>query len=306
MTTDEYKNGVMPSGLSRAPCTVKISRKFSLALCCLSILSSFYIPTSFASEFIKFEATKSYKSKKVALRGELFKPEGTGPFPTVVLMHGCGGWQNAVRTALSSYAELLVENGFAVLNLDSFGPRRNSGGQVCASFNKLREAREYRTADAFDAMQYLKSQSFVDSENIFLMGQSNGGSVAINVASSNIEKARFRAVVAFYPWCGAFGGKNVDLGSPLMVLGGAKDDWVPPQFCSEVVSSGKKLEVTIYPDAPHSFDVNILQQRYLGNLIGYDRHAAVDSRLRMLEFFNKNMTAVAKKNRIKLAQNQVQ
>lgn len=305
MATADYQNGITSSDLPRSFYARKMSRVVSLALCCFGILFCFYSTASFASEFIKFEATKPYKSKKVMLRGELYKPEGAGPFPTVVLMHGCGGWQNAVRTALSSYAELLVGDGFAVLNLDSFGPRRNSGGQVCASFNKLKEAREYRTTDAFDAMRYLKAQSFVDSENIFLMGQSNGGSVAINVANSNSEKARFRAVVAFYPWCGAFGGRNVDLSSALMVLGGAKDDWVPPQFCSEVVSNGEKLEVTIYPNAPHSFDVNVLQQRYLGNLIGYDHVAAVDSRLRMLAFFNENMTGVAKSNRTKLAQNKI-
>ena len=303
MGTDKDKNEMTPSYLAKAACIVKTLRLFSLVLCCLSILSCFYTTTSVASEVVKFEATKSYKSKKIALRGELFKPKGSGPFPAVVLMHGCGGLQSAVRMALSSYAELLVENGFAVLNLDSFGPRRNSGGQVCASFNKLREAREYRTADAFDAMQYLKAQNFVDSENIFLMGQSNGGSVAINAANSNNKNTKFRAVVAFYPWCGAFGSRNVDLGSPLMVLGGAKDDWVPPQFCSEVVSNGEKLEVTIYPNAPHSFDVNVLQQRYLGKLIGYDRHAAVDSRLRMLAFFNENMSASVKNNKMRLAQN---
>ena len=228
------------------------------------LVFGFFTPTGFAYDAfdkVKFAASKAYNSQKVLLSANLFKPKGEGPFPTVVLMHGCGGWQSAVRLTLSSYASFLIKNGFAVLNLDSFGPRRNSGGEVCASFQKLKEARAYRTADAFDAMRYLKTQAFVDENNIFLMGQSNGGSVAINVAKSKSLEAGFRAVVAYYPWCGAFGSRKVDLSSPLLVLGGAQDDWVPPQACKKTVSTGEELRVMIYPEAVHSFDVKVLPQK---------------------------------------------
>lgn len=270
------------------------------------VVCSLFSSVSFASETVKFDASKHHKSKKISLRGELFRPKGDGQFPTVILMHGCGGWQTAVRTTLTSYAKYLVANGFAVLNLDSFGPRRNSGGQVCASYKKLKDAREYRTADAFDAMKYLKKQEFVDPNNIFLMGQSNGGSVAINVANSKQSEPHFRAVVAYYPWCGTFGTNKVDLSSPLLVLGGDKDDWVPPHGCKKVRSSGEELRVTIYPEAPHSFDINILQQRYMGKLIGYDSDAARGSQMEMLSFFNDHLTLNAKSNMIKLAQNKIQ
>lgn len=253
---------------------------------------------------VKFEATQTYKSQKIQLRAKLLKPKGTGPFPSVILMHGCGGWQPAVQATLSSYTDFLVQNGFAVLDLDSFGPRRNSGGEVCASYKELKKARDYRTSDAFDAIKYLKEQDFVDANNIFLMGQSNGGSVAINVAKSNKEESNFRAIVAYYPWCGAFGGSKVELSSPLLILGGAKDDWVPPQGCNNVVSNGEELRVTIYPNAPHSFDINILQQRYMGKLVGYDKHAAQAGRTAMLTFFTDHLTFDSKQKRIKLSLNQ--
>mgnify|MGYP000281859929 FL=1 len=247
---------------------------------------------------VKFESSEVYKSQKVFLSANLSKPDGEGPFPTVVMMHGCGGWQPAVRTTLSSYRDFLVKNGFAVLNLDSFGPRRNSGGEVCASFKKLKDAREYRTVDALDAFNYLKTKDFVDDDNIFLMGQSNGGSVAINVANSSRPGLGFRAVVAYYPWCGAFGSRKVDLSSPLLVLGGAKDDWVPPQSCNKVVSLGEELRVIIYPEAAHSFDVNMLPQRYLGKLVGYNKSAAENSRVTMLDFFNDHLSSKAKQRTV--------
>jgi len=133
------------------------------------------------------------------------------------------------------------------------------------------------------------------------MGQSNGGSVAINVAKSNKAESDFRAVVAFYPWCGTFGSRKVDLTSPLLVLGGEKDDWVPPQACNKVVSNGEELRVTIYPDAAHSFDINILPQRYMGKLVGYDKHAFQAGRIAMLTFFTDHLTLDSKRNLIQLA-----
>lgn len=262
----------------------------------------FFAPPCFsydAFDKVTFAASETYHSHKVLLRANLFKPKGKGPFPTVVLMHGCGGWQSAVRTALSSYASLLLKNGFAVLNLDSFGPRGNSGGKVCASFKKLKNARGYRTVDAFDAMRYLKTRAFVDANNIFLMGQSNGGSVAINVAKSKLPLTGLRAVVAYYPWCGAFGSRKVDLSSPLLVLGGAQDDWVPPQVCKNTVSTGKELRVTVYPEAVHSFDLKIFPQTYMGKSVGYNKNAAEESRAAMLTFFIGHLKSDTKQNFVK-------
>jgi dienelactone hydrolase len=136
-----------------------------------------------AQEIVKFEASDPYASDKVLLRGELFKPEGAGPFPAVILMHGCGGWRPAVRYSLHNHADHLVKNGYVVLSLDSFGPRGYSGDELCASNARLRAAIDYRTHDAFDALRYLQALSYVDPADIFLMGQSNGGSVAMQAAA---------------------------------------------------------------------------------------------------------------------------
>ncbi len=303
MTFYELYNSKVLAYLPKSEAAILRTRVLSFSLFCSILLSCLFPTQIFAYETVKFESSKSAKSKKVLLRGNLFVPEGKGPFPAVVLMHGCGGWQTAVHTALTKYATFLTKNGFAVLNLDSFGPRRNSGGEVCASYKKLRNAREYRTVDASDAMHYLEGLEFIDSANIFLMGQSNGGSVAINIANSSDPETGYRAVVAYYPWCGTFGSNKVDLTSPLLVLGGEKDDWVPPQPCKKVVSIGEELRVTIFPEAAHSFDIDILPQRYMGKLIGYDKEAAHNSRIAMLSFFNQHLTLDAKKSIRNLVQN---
>jgi dienelactone hydrolase len=258
-----------------------------------------FSPAGFGLEHVRFEASNSAQSGQVLLSAQLYRPHGAGPFPAVVLMHGCGGWQPAVLNALQAHAEFLVQHGFAVLNLDSFGPRNKTGGQVCESWQLLRDARFYRTYDAFDALRYLQALGFIDARNVFLMGQSNGGSVAIKAAlasgpaASGRAGSAFRAVAAYYPWCGVLGQHSLTLASPLLIFGGALDDWSPPYQCARARVRGASLRVKIYPQAVHSFDVDIDLQRYLGRWIGKNAHATSDSRERMLAFFLEHLNGIA-------------
>lgn len=246
-----------------------------------------------ARGLIKIPASMPHVGGSISLNAEIFRPTGTGPFPAIVLMHGCGGWQSAVRHSLRQHAKFMSSKGYVVLSLDSFGPRGNTGGTVCESFRRLREAREYRSYDAFDALRYLQAQTFVDAERVFLVGQSNGGSVALKVAEDGATGRYgrggpgFRGVVALYPWCGALGTVRPTLAAPLLILGGGRDDWVPPDDCQRFRASGASLDVKVYPTAAHSFDVLAPLQRYLGKLIGFDRQATEDGRRQMLAFFKR-------------------
>lgn len=244
-----------------------------------------------AGERVKFDASRGYTAARITLRADISRPEGDGPFPAVVLMHGCGGWQPAVRYTMNAYAEFLVARGFVVLDLDSFGPRNLGGGKVCEDVDRQVDALDYRTHDALDALRYLQAQPLVDARNIFLMGQSNGGSVAINVAKGDGPHGNagdgggYRGVVAFYPWCGSFDRRSVRLAAPLLVMSGSDDDWTPARECEGVRSTGARLQFVVYPQAAHSFDLEMMQTRYLGKLVGKNQRAADDSRARMLAFF---------------------
>jgi len=242
-----------------------------------------------AYEIISVKATRPAGAAHAALQAELFKPKGDGPFPAVVLMHGCGGWQSAVLSGLHSHTQYFLDHGYAVLNLDSFGPRGTSGGTVCESTARLVRALDYRTYDAFDALRYMRSLPYVDKDNIFLMGQSNGGSVAIN-AAKNRRRDGYRAIAAYYPWCGSLGGAKVKLSAPLIIFSGGRDDWVPARQCRHKRAIGASLKLVEYASAAHSFDLPITSQRYLGKLIGFDQSATTDSRARMLAFFDGNQS----------------
>lgn len=262
------------------------SKKHLRWLPALLLAASIVTPAA-GYEIVSIKATRPVGASH--LHAELFKPKGEGPFPAVVLMHGCGGWQPAVLDGLHLHATALLEAGYVVLNLDSFGTRGTGGGVICESIPRLTRALGYRTHDAFDALRYLQAQPFVDADNTFLMGQSNGGSVAINAAKAK-SKRGYRAVAAYYPWCGSLGGRRVKLNAPLIIFAGQRDDWVPAWQCRGKRAVGAHLKLVEYRNAAHSFDLPIGQQRYLGKLIGFDKAATEDSRAQMLAFFERHRT----------------
>jgi len=253
----------------------------------LLVLTCLGLPAQ--AEPVTFPAKSTFDGAPVTLEAELILPAGPGPHPAVILMHGCGGLQPSVAEALALHAEAFNAAGFAALILDSFGPRGIGGGHVCETYDRLGNARRYRMQDANDAKAFLQTRPEIDSTNIFVMGQSNGGSVAIRLSQRDTRE--FRALAAYYPWCGAFNrlGAKADLTTPLIVFGGEADDWVPPDDCTTITAQGADYAVHIYPGAAHSFDLQIPEQRFQGHLVGNNAAAEKDSRARMIAFFKRHL-----------------
>src|SRR6266481_6766740 len=72
------------------------------------------------------------------LRAQLYKPDGDGPFATVIALHGCGGLagnSEPVQPRYRDWAELLLKAGNAVLLPDSYGSRSEERrvGKECRS-----------------------------------------------------------------------------------------------------------------------------------------------------------------------------
>src|SRR5260370_17747372 len=58
------------------------------------------------------------------LHAQLYKPDGDGPFPIVIALHGCGGLaghSEPVQPRYRDWAEQLLKAGNAVLLPDSYG-----------------------------------------------------------------------------------------------------------------------------------------------------------------------------------------
>jgi dienelactone hydrolase len=101
------------------------------------------------------------------------------------------------------------------------------------------------------------------------------------------ESGPFQAVIAFYPWCAA---ALDDSESPLLILVGEKDTWLPPILCQLKVPIKKtKHEVTlkIYPGATHGFDFGPPDRVSAGHKISYDPKATDDATKRVKSFLGK-------------------
>ena len=99
-------------------------------------------------------------------------PPGDGPFPVVLLFHGCGG----VRRISRDYAEAAVKTGVAAVIVDSHTPRgidyETALAQVCTG--RILWARE-RAADVHAALAIARDDPRLDAKRMVLAGWSHGG-----------------------------------------------------------------------------------------------------------------------------------
>ena len=120
------------------------------------------------------------------LAGMLFVPEGEGPFPAAVIIHGSGtsrrdnGWYLTLT-------KFLQDNGVVVLLPDKRGSEKSGGDWRTASFEDL-------ATDTLAAIGYLDTQRHVEVTNVGIVGMSQGGWIAPIVASQ-FNKVEF--VVSF-------------------------------------------------------------------------------------------------------------
>jgi dienelactone hydrolase len=196
----------------------------------------------------------------VELRGILHVPEGKGPFPAIVLMHGCSGlWaKNGKPTpSYTFWAEHFRDRGFVALLLDSFGPRGEK--EICTQKKRaVSEARD-RPKDAYAALAWLEARADVARGHVHLMGWSNGGSTALFAmredAPGALEKGpRFRSAVAFYPGCATLSKSGYRAMAPVLIQAGGADDWTPAEQCESLAKASRDLEIDVYPGAYHGFE----------------------------------------------------
>lgn len=245
-----------------------------------------------AAEQIRFQSDATDKKWSARISGELTKPKGGGPFPLVVFLHTCGGLNELNRGAIAAHASALHAAGFATFVIDSFSVRGTTGGRACGKDMALPAIR-FMTDDAFNARALLTQRPDIDGNRVFLVGQSLGASAATRAAVHGLHthSPAFNAVAAFYPSCHV-PGQGGTLLSPLLILAGELDDWLPPGECIKSKDRGwlssKEYDLVVYPGALHGFDQQKAKYRYQGHWLGYDARAATDGRKRMVEFFRKH------------------
>jgi uncharacterized protein len=121
----------------------------------------------------------NFASGSVRIGASLLLPNGPGPHPAIVMIHGSGP---ATREALHPYADVFARNGIAVLMADKRGAGSSTGNWARASFDDL-------AGDALAGVEYLKKRPEINPRQIGLQGSSMGGWVAPLAATRSSDVA---------------------------------------------------------------------------------------------------------------------
>ena len=242
-------------------------------------------------------------SGTTVLHAQLYKPEGNGPFPVVIALHGCGGLSGhsePVQVRYRDWAEELLKDGKAVLFPDSYGSREL--GPQCHVRERKITARRERVADILAARQWLMQQPWVAHDRISLLGWANGASALLWAVRPQLllrhAEPDFRSAVAFYPDCRLSSGLGWSARVPTLVLIGAKDDVSSPPACRQMVEGahGRSAltRIVVYPSAYHDFDRPNLPVHAIDpnadaadpekGHVGTDAEARADSQRRVAEW----------------------
>ncbi|AXR64037.1 dienelactone hydrolase family protein [Leptospira mayottensis] len=222
-------------------------------------------------------------TQKFILEAYFSKPAGMGPFPLIVMMHGCAGAHSnsdVTKPPASLYTEWANRGknlGYSTLLIDSF-TTRNAGQNQCNNGANVGTSEVTdRPTDAYATLSYVKRSKVINKDKIVLLGWSHGGSSTFSTVDTNStiqyrpgNLKPFKAVISFYPGCGlnnAFGGISASQYLPythIKILAAGADPLYTVGYCNTRVSRAQTLgasaatnnsiSMTVYPNTHHSFD----------------------------------------------------
>ncbi len=228
-----------------------------------------------AAERIYYQSTGG-----ITVSGLLFKPEGSGPWPLIVVDHAGFG----TAADFSDVALGVVDKGYVALAPDFRGSGKSQGAHELA---------KGEVDDVIDGINYVEAQGLIDRDRIGIYGQSHGAAVSMLVAERD---SRIKAVVEEAGFCDLNGVYQSEVQStdatvkatlaealpmiggtpqqvpdeyavrssvlgvanfnaPLLIIQGEQDPLIPVAQAYEMYdamhAAGKTVEMKIYPDEQH-------------------------------------------------------
>ncbi len=196
----------------------------------------------------------------------MFMPQGKGPFPAVLVFHGCAGPEPRLS---QQRAEWITRQGYVALLVDSFSGRGYKQDEVCSG---KRFWGNQRVADVYASLEYMRNQPAVDVNRMALLGYAHGGWTILDALAYDGERPigalagkddalnGVRGVVAYYPYCELPAHFTTGWKSsiPVQALLAGQDSIMDVQACVQLFdrlnSEGKALDYELYPQAEHGFD----------------------------------------------------
>lgn len=199
-------------------------------------------------------------------------PTGVGPFPAVLMFHGCGGR----RAFLERYMDAAADSGVAAVSIDSFAARGWSRARALAMVcTGLQLPGHRRAGDVLASLHGVSREPSVDASRLALAGWSHGGWSIMDLMTMALTRAGeagiadpdpvlldgVRALVLAYPYCGP-GALTQIRGwrrSPdVFAFVGEADTVARPAACRRALdrarAGGARVDAWFIAGATHAFD----------------------------------------------------
>lgn len=177
------------------------------------------------------------------------KPEGTGPFPTVIMIHEFYG----LRESIISKADLLAQQGYLVIAPDTFRGRTTPYIPRAIYFVITTEQSDVN-ADLDSVYNWLNTQPNVDTNRIGIVGFCYGGRVSLLYSLHNGNMA---STVIFYGASETNPEVLKNLSAPVLGIFGGADQSIPQTEVDALemglTQAGVPHQITVYDGQPHAF-----------------------------------------------------
>lgn len=151
-----------------------------------------YLPPAYTRADAFQEKEVQVGTGNLALPGTLSMPEGRGPFPALVLVHGSGpNDRDETVGANKPFRDLawgLASRGIAVLRYDK---RTKAHPEQVASLKNTFTVKEEVVDDVLAAVALLRKTAGIDPKRVFVLGHSLGGTLIPRLAQAEAEIAGF-------------------------------------------------------------------------------------------------------------------
>ena len=147
-----------------------------------------------------------------------------GRYPTIVYMHGCSGIDIAsTKTA----RDFLLKGGFVVVMPDSFARRNKPPSCILAQHRGglHRSVLSWRQDEARNAIAEARRLPFVDPNNIFLVGLSEGAVTTATTSGNEPVNARIVEGWTCHAGWPEYWGLNAPASEPVLALSSVDDPW---------------------------------------------------------------------------------